>query len=243
MTQTTQVTLATAAGLVRVGLLVHIGAGLLALVSGFAALFAPKGGWLHRRGGMLFVYSMTVMAVTAAAVAAYEGKTALVLGVPFTVYLVFTGMTAVRPLDWQPVRVAYALMALAFAVGAFDVAMGVEVFRRGGRTSGGVPAPMIVFMGLVALTAAGGDLRMLRAGGLRGTKRIARHLWRMCFALYIASGSFFLGQARTIPEPVRIPAILWTLALAPLVALLYWMWRVRGRGRLPGRLPAPAGAR
>jgi hypothetical protein len=243
MEQTTQVTLAAATGLVRLALVVHIGAGLLALVSGFAALFAPKGGWLHRRGGMLFVCAMIVMATMAAVVAAREGKAATGLGAPFTIYLVFTAMTAVRPVGWQPVRLAYGLMALALAVGVLDVAIGVDALRGTGMTKSGVPGPMVVFMGVVALAAGAGDLRMLRAGGLRGTKRIARHLWRMCFALFIASGSFFLGQARTIPEPARIPALLWTLALAPLVALLYWMWRVRGRGRLPARIPAPAGAR
>lgn len=31
---------------------------------------------------------------------------------------------------------------------------------------------------------------MIRAGGIRGTRRLARHLWRMCFGLFIASGSF-----------------------------------------------------
>jgi len=211
---------------------------MLALVSGFAALFAPKGGWLHRRGGMLFVYAMIVMAVTGAGIGAYEGKLGLALGVPFTVYLVFTAMTAVRPVGWQPVRVAYGLMALALAVGVFDVAIGVDALRGTGMTKSGVPAPMVIFMGVVALAAGAGDLRMIRAGALRGTRRIARHLWRMCFALFIASGSFFLGQARTIPEPARIPALLWTLALAPLAALLYWMWRVRGRGRLPALAPA-----
>jgi hypothetical protein len=52
----------------------------------------------------------------------------------------------------------------------------------------------------------------------------------MCFALFIATGSFFLGQMKFIPEPVRIVPLLLVLALAPLPFLLYWMWRVRVRG-------------
>ena len=56
----------------------------------------------------------------------------------------------------------------------------------------------------------------------------------MCFALFIATGSFFLGQMKFIPEPIRIVPVISALAVAPLVILLYWMWRVRLRRRLTG---------
>ncbi len=82
--------------------------------------------------------------------------------------------------------------------------------------------------------AAIGDLRAIRLGGLRGSRRLARHLWRMCFGLFIATGSFFLGQMKFIPEPVRIVPLLLVLAFAPILFLFYWMWRVRVRGRLSG---------
>ena len=67
-----------------------------------------------------------------------------------------------------------------------------------------------------------------------GAKKIARHLWRMCFALFMSTGSFFLGQADKIPEALRIWPVLYVLAIAPLVFLLYWMWRVRIRKSLRG---------
>jgi hypothetical protein len=86
------------------------------------------------------------------------------------------------------------------------------------------------------LLAAIGDLRAIRSGGLRGSRRLARHLWRMCFGLFIATGSFFLGQMKFIPEPVRIVPLLLVLAFAPILFLFYWMWRVRVRGRLSGIL-------
>ena len=35
--------------------------------------------------------------------------------------------------------------------------------------------------------AAAGDLHVLRSGMPRGGPRLARHLWRMCFALFIAA--------------------------------------------------------
>ena len=84
--------------------------------------------------------------------------------------------------------------------------------------------PPLVMFALVALFAGAGDRRMIRAGGLKGAPRLRRHLWRMCTALFIASGSFFLGPVRRIPEPLRIPA----LRIIPFVALAtmaYWLWR------------------
>jgi hypothetical protein len=56
----------------------------------------------------------------------------------------------------------------------------------------------------------------------------------MCFGLFIATGSFFLGQMRFIPEPVRIVPLLLVLGFAPILFLIYWMWRVRVRRRLGG---------
>ena len=46
----------------------------------------------------------------------------------------------------------------------------------------------------MVVLAAVGDLRMIRAGGIRGAKRIARHLWRMCFSFFVATGSFSSGR-------------------------------------------------
>jgi hypothetical protein len=46
----------------------------------------------------------------------------------------------------------------------------------------------------------------------------------MTFALFIAAMSFFFGQAKVIPQPLRIPALLALPILAVLVTLLYWLW-------------------
>jgi len=97
---------------------------------------------------------------------------------------------------------------------------------------------MILFLGTVCLLAAIGDLRMIREGALRGTRRLARHLWRMCFGLFIATGSFFIGQMKFIPEPIRVVPLLFVLGIAPLPILLYWMWRVRLRRRVSGLIVA-----
>ena len=116
---------------------------------------------------------------------------------------------------------------------------GIKVLRNGASSQGGVPVGMMFFMGSVCLLAAAGDVRMLVRGGVAGAKRIARHLWRMCFGLFIASGSFFLGPSN---RPLRLlssvgvgkylsPALFSTtlyliLTLLPLILLIFWLVRV-----------------
>jgi hypothetical protein len=52
----------------------------------------------------------------------------------------------------------------------------------------------------------------------------------MCFALFIATMAFFLGQANVFPKALRIPALLAVPVLAVLLCMLYWLWRVHIRG-------------
>lgn len=212
-------------------LFVHIAAGSVALASGFLALAVAKGERLHRKSGLLFVGAMVVMGLSGALIAAITGVLGSVFGGLLAAYLVVTGFTTVRPLAAGSRWLDLGAMAVAFVVGLVTVAGVIETLAAGAFARNGVPVPMSLFMGSIALLAAVGDLRILRSGPLRGARRIARHLWRMCFALFVASGSFFLGQADEIPEPLRIYPVLTLLAVLPLLALLYWLWRVRFRRR------------
>ena len=85
-----------------------------------------------------------------------------------------------------------------------------------------------------ALPAGIGDWRFIVRGRLSPTQRISRHLWRMCFALFIATGSFFLGQQKVMPLAVRGSPLLIVLALAPFAVMLFWLVRVRFPKALPG---------
>jgi hypothetical protein len=86
--------------------------------------------------------------------------------------------------------------------------------------------------GIVLTIAAIGDWRMIRSPALRGAARLRRHLWRMCWAMWVATGSFFLGQAKVIPKGMRVMPVLGILAAVPIIALIYWMWRLRGKRTL-----------
>jgi uncharacterized membrane protein len=205
---------------------VHIIAGSIAIVAGFISVFALKGAKLHRKSGMVFVYSMVVLSLTGAVIGAFKHQTANIIGGSLAFYMVTTAVLTVRPRD-QRSRWLYAgALIVAVTIGAAAITIGFDALSTGAGKTNGVPAGMMFFFGGVALLGALGDLRMLATGGLQGAQRIARHLWRMCFSLFIASGSFFLGQAKVIPKPIRILPLLAIPALLPLVLLLYWLARV-----------------
>ena len=234
-----RVTFATSSGIAWLALAVHFAAGLVSIVAGTMALSVTKGGRLHKRSGLVFTWGMVVLGLTAAGIGTYEQRPGQVFGGLLAAYLVFTGMSTVKPLPGIGQRVNVALMLLAFGYGVTGVYGGVvewldPTVQVIGRPR--VVPPLVI--GSVMLLAAFGDLRAIRAGGLKGSRRLARHLWRMCFGLFVATGSFFLGQMKFVPEPVRIVPLLLVLAFAPILFLFYWMWRVRVRGRLSGILIA-----
>ncbi|HEX6162697.1 MAG TPA: hypothetical protein VFZ31_05000, partial [Vicinamibacterales bacterium] len=77
-------------------------------------------------------------------------------------------------------------------------------------------------------------------GGIEGRARIKRHLWRLCFAMWVAAASFFWGPPNRVPEIIRIPALLPIPVLTPIAVMLYWMWRMRGRKAVQGVVTSSA---
>ena len=230
-----RVTFATSSGVVWLALAVHFAAGLVSIVAGTIALSVAKGGRLHKQSGLAFTWAMIVLGLTAVGIGTYENRPGQVFAGLIAAYLVFSAMTTVKPLPGIGKHSNVALMVLAFGYAAASLYGGVTEWLDPAIKVVGRPRvvpPLVI--GTVMLLAAVGDLRAIRAGGLRGSRRLARHLWRMCFGLFIATGSFFLGQMKFVPEPVRIVPLLLVLAFAPILFLLYWMWRVRVRGRLTG---------
>jgi uncharacterized membrane protein len=213
----------------RLTLLVHVLAGGVGLTCGYVALAAAKGRSLHRTIGLLFVIVMLTMAVTGLLISAIEGV-APMINIPtalLTFYLVVTGLTTVRrPVGWSR-ACDVAAMAMAAGIGVACVVLAVASIAKGGAQAGAA-FPLILF-GVVAFIASAGDRRRLRtADGLRGAPRLARHLWRMCFALFIASIAFYLGPGR-VPAMFRIPVLLGSAVLVPIAAMSYWLWRLRVR--------------
>jgi uncharacterized membrane protein len=220
---------------VRATLVIHIIAGGLGILSGFLALYAAKGARLHRRSGRVFFYAMLTTAIAGGVIAAVR-DVAPAINIPaglLTAYLVITALMTVRPPTALSRWLQPGLMVVALAIGLTSLWFGFEAIASGG-TRNDMPAFPFFMFGVVGLLAGIGDVRLMRSGALLGVRRLARHLWRMSFALFIAALSFFIGQAQVFPKPVRIMPMLALPVLAVLVTMVYWLWRVRVRRNVRG---------
>jgi len=221
---------------------IHVAAGGLAMVLGATALLARKGARIHRSSGLLFVVAMAAMGLSGSALALEKSATdANVTGGFLSVYFVVTALTTVRPVaGWTRWVNGIALAAaVVLAYGCF--VRGFEAFGSPRGVLNGVPFFMLFFLGTILTLAAAGDVRVMWSGPLRGGPRLARHLWRMCFALFIAAGSFFSIRERVatiLPEPFTTPLMRALPVVLVFAAMFYWLWRVRGRAANLERRPA-----
>ena len=231
-------------------LIVHLCAGILGLLSGTAAISFRKGSPRHVLAGKVFVASMLVMAVGAVYLAIVKHQQNNVGGGILTFYLIATAWLTAKRRDGETSRLDWVALLIPLAIGILIWMNALKVVRSGASSQDGVPVGMSFFMGSVCLLAAAGDIRMLVRGGILGTQRIARHLWRMCFGLFIAAGSFFLGPSN---RPLRLlaaagfgkhlsPALFSTslyliLSILPLILLIFWLVRIRFTNAYNGKMP------
>jgi hypothetical protein len=212
-------------------LLVHITGGAIGLISGFIAISLRKGSNRHRIAGYVFVAAMLTMASAGAYLATRKFELGNILGGMFTFYLIATAAMAFRPR--VPLTRLFDLSALLFISGvavAELTSASKAAANPTGQFGGESVGPFIVF-GCIAALAGAGDLRMLFRKTLTRTQILTRHLWRMCFGLFIASGSVFLARARLFPAIMQKSGALIFLTLLPLLLMLYWFIRVRRSAR------------
>jgi uncharacterized membrane protein len=221
-------------------LLIHILGGTVGLLAGTAAIIFRKGSPRHALAGRVFVVAMLVMGTFAAYLAVLKHQPNNFIGGVFTFYLILTAWLTARRGNRQTSRWDWFLLLIPLALGGINWTNGIAIARGKAEAPDGVPVGMLFFMGSIMLLAAAGDVQMLLSGGMAGAQRIARHAWRMCFGLFIAAGSFFMGPNN---RPLRLlttaglgshlsPAIFstglyLTLTLAPLILLIYWLIRLR----------------
>jgi hypothetical protein len=235
-------------------LVLHICAGTVGLLSGTAAVFFRKGSPRHVQAGRVFVASMLIMAVGAVYLGIVKNQPSNIGGGITTFYLIGTGWLTARRREGETSRLDWIAMLIPLTLGLLTWVNGIAVLRSGATSQNGVPVGMSFFMGSISLLAAVGDVRMLLRGGVFGIQRIARHLWRMCFGLFIAAGSFFMGPSNrplrllsTVGIGQHLPAALFStglylfLTILPLVLLIFWLVRVRFTNAFKGKPIPPSG--
>lgn len=200
---------------------VHIAVGLVAILAGSAAVAAPKWGRLHARAGTGFFAAMLLLGITASLLEPYRTPPGSPVSGIMVCYFVATSWVAARRrgarTGWFEIIACAAALGLAALIGWAGMSGAATTPVGRGR--------VFAFAGF-CLLAGGLDLNAILRR-LNAAQRIARHLWRMCFAFFIATGSFFLGQQDVMPQAVRGSPILFSLAFAPLAFMAFWLVRIR----------------
>jgi uncharacterized membrane protein len=207
-------------------LTLHIGGGVTGILSGATALLAPKGGPLHRAAGHVFFVSMLIMSGIGTIVSPFLPQWSNVGPGIFTFYLVATAWMTVRRPEGQVGRFEVGAFVLAWSAAAMGIVLGLLAAGSPKGLDGDSPVFFFIFATFPALAGAL-DLRVIRRGGISGARRIARHLWRMSVALFVAAGSLFLGQPKVFPPGLRGSPIMFAPEIAIVVLMVFWLVRVR----------------
>jgi hypothetical protein len=208
-------------------LFLHIVAGTLGMLSGFVAVFLRKGSRRHGVVGSVFVVAMLCLSSTGTILAIMKAQPGNIVGGALTFYFVATAWLTARRRDGAPGIFDWGALVAVMGLAGVELTWGLQAALSPTGMKYDYPPGPFFFMGSVAALATAGDIRMLVRGGVSGTQRIARHLWRMCFALFVAAGSIFLARQHLFPAFMRKTGMLLFLSFLPLLLMIFWLIRVR----------------
>jgi hypothetical protein len=204
----------------RLLLLLHVGAGNVALAAAAVALLASKGGRAHAYAGRVFAAGMALVFLTAVPLTVLKPNLFLLLIAIFSFYLALTGWLRALNRTGAPMpgeRLAAGVMALtAFGM----LARGAFMLARGDSMG----TVLLVFGGIGG-TLAVLDLRPA-SERYRGAARIAGHLTRMLAGTIATVTAFSVVNIRI--EPAAIVWLAPTVVFTPLI--VSWNLRVRRGG-------------
>lgn len=209
-------------------LVAHVALGAAALVSGLVAMASRKGATgLHERAGQIYFGTMLGMAASAVLLTSWEpDRLSMTAGI-WTIYLVLTSWSAARSKKGIVGPIERASLPLALLATALFLDGGIAAFLApDGNFQGMSHVGFWVFGGLAALSVMF-DLHLFWRDKLKPRQRVARHLWRMVMAYFLAATSLFLGQQDDVFPFMQGSPILLIPSLATLAYLAYWVVRVR----------------
>ncbi|GLR69823.1 hypothetical protein [Agaribacter marinus] len=206
----------------------HLYAGLITMAAGFIAILAPKGKFIHRWIGRIFLFTMGALCLSGFYLSITRSLQLTFFLAFFSAYLLFTGWYTMARRSSE----ANLIDKIGFALVTFGVLL------SGGIATAGIvydlPSPATeppyqgyyVFTGFALILAVGDYLYIWKNNGTRVSKLI-RHLWRMMFSLLIATFIFVGGNTHVLPEALRKDWILSMPVIAIIIAMVFWVFRVK----------------
>jgi uncharacterized membrane protein len=205
---------------------IHVATGSLAVMAGLMALLTKKGSVWHKRIGSGFVLTMLLMAISGVVIALLKPMAISTLAGLMTAYLVISSLWTIKdPANCVSRRQFLAPIASA-AIAVSGAWLAWQAVQDEKGLKDGFTAEPYLFFTLIAVICCMLDIRLLIKGGLNQSQRLARHLWRMCFALFIAVGSFFSQGARMLPENLQRSAWLELPDKLVLLVMMFWLFKL-----------------
>ena len=202
----------------QVLLVLHIGAGSIALLTALVAVVTAKGGTNHIRAGRVYALAMTGVFLTALPLAALGTDIFLLFIAVFSFYMVFAGWRFARnrrgrpqPVDWLAVT---AMSLTGLGMGGYAVILAAQ---------GNSQWITLTLFGGIALGLSIVDGLYHRRQRPPGPRRIARHLTNM-LAGTIATITAVLVVNVELDAIPWLPWILPTIVITPLI--VWWNRRV-----------------
>lgn len=205
----------------------HIFSGAIALLAGYAVIICPKGKASHKYLGRLYVISILVLGLTGTYIAVLRDVPLSTMNGLVLCYFVLSSLNTA----WQPANrinvydkvlfVIAILITIGFAWYSYQT---TQVY--GGKL-GGFGIQAYLAFGSVMLFSTVADYRYIRLGGLKGSSKLIRHLWRMFFPLLMSTAAFFLGQSRHLPSALQSIEFILLPVVFVLLSALYWAIKVK----------------
>lgn len=206
---------------------IHFWIGCVALVAGFTAFAAPKGGGTHRVAGAVFTAVMGLLCLTGLWLSLAREIVFTIILSALAGHAVLTGWLAARSgsgLAAGLTRMSPLSSGLLTAGAVFG---GHAAATAPGGELGGLPPGAFHVLAAAGVTLFAADLGYALTARPERRRRIARHLWRMGFAFFLATGIFFFGNNHVLPEALRTVWLLGAPVLAVVVCTVLYAVRLR----------------
>ncbi|GAB3041228.1 DUF2306 domain-containing protein [Spirosoma pulveris] len=143
-------------------LILHIATGITALLVGLIPMIAQKGGRLHNRAGLIYVYCMITVAVSALLLCAlqpFKMMRLFLTGIAvFSFYLSMTGWRATKQKKLGPTRADKGLTFVTLLVSLAMIGFGIYLLTLHGPSFFPI---LFTFFGLLTITFAGRDVQAM----------------------------------------------------------------------------------
>ncbi|MVM33378.1 DUF2306 domain-containing protein [Spirosoma sp. HMF4905] len=143
-------------------LIIHIATGFTALLVGLIPMFSKKGSQLHNRTGLIYVYCMITVAITALLLCGlqpFKMMRLFLTGIAvFSFYLSMTGWRATKQKKTGPTSFDKGLTFITLMVSVGMIGFGVYLLALNGASFFPI---LFSFFGVLTLTFAGRDVKQM----------------------------------------------------------------------------------